>query len=303
MATLQSGARLAGVALSHSPQMLADVDHTQGLEFRNAVEAAARAVRTYDPTLVVYFGPDHMRALAGIAPAFTAVESATGYGDWNTASSRYDVPSELVRDYVQYTTDNGVEVALAPELKLDHGFGQSTTDLFGRLDAVPMIPVVVNCIDRPLATTSRVIELGRITRRFLDISTSRYDRVLVIGSGGLSHAPPSLIPGADKLPEAERQALITDNMDKAIDAIRPEWDAHVLKLLAEGDLQAISRMTHDDIQVAGTGAHEVRTWIAVAATIGEPLGTVGYQTVPEWITGMGIAADRELGAQATAASI
>lgn len=303
MTTLESGARLAGVALSHSPQMLADVDHTQGLGFRAAVDAAARAVRAYDPTLVVYFGPDHMRALAGIAPAFTAVERATGYGDWNTASSRYDIPSQLVRDYVQYTTDKGVEVALAPELKLDHGFGQSTTDLFGRLDAVPMIPIVVNCIDRPLATTSRVIELGRLTRLFLDASTSSDDRVLVIGSGGLSHSPPSLIPGADKLPEAERQALITDNMDKAIDAIRPEWDARMLRLLADGDLDAISRMTHDDIQTAGTGAHEVRTWIAVAATVGAPLGTVGYQTVPEWITGMGIAADEELGVEGAVVSV
>ncbi|GGG27298.1 2,3-dihydroxyphenylpropionate 1,2-dioxygenase [Rhodococcoides trifolii] len=302
MATLQSGARLAGIALSHSPQMLADVEHTQGLKFRIAVEAAARAVQAYDPTLVVYFGPDHMRALAGIAPAFTAVEAATGYGDWNTASSRYDIPSELVRDYVQFTTDNGVEVALAPELKLDHGFGQSTTDLFGRLDAVPMLPVVVNCIDRPLATTSRVIQLGGITRRFLDTSTSPDDRVLVIGSGGLSHSPPSLIPGAHKLPEAERQALITDNMGKAIEAIRPDWDKNMLRLLADGDLDAISRMTHDDIQTAGTGAHEVRTWIAVAATVGEPLDTIGYETVSEWITGMGIAADRELGVEPAVAS-
>lgn len=303
MTTLESGARLAGVALSHSPQMLADVDHTQGLDFRAAVDAAARAVRAYDPTLVVYFGPDHMRALAGIAPAFTAVEAATGYGDWNTANSRYDIPSQLVRDYVRFTTENGVEVALAPELKLDHGFGQSTTDLFGRLDAVPMLPVVVNCIDRPLATTARVIELGRITRRFLGTATSSDDRVLVIGSGGLSHSPPSLIPGANKLPEAARQALITDNMSKAIDAIRPDWDARMLRLLADGDLDAISRMTHDDIQTAGTGAHEVRTWVAVAATVGEPLGTVGYQTVPEWITGMGIAADAELGVEGAVLSV
>ncbi|MGF0313289.1 3-carboxyethylcatechol 2,3-dioxygenase [Rhodococcus sp. IEGM1428] len=303
MTTLESGARLAGVALSHSPQMLADVEHTQGVHFRAAVEAAALAVRAYDPTLVVYFGPDHMRALAGIAPAFTAVEAATGYGDWNTASSRYDIPSQLVRDYVRFTTENGVEVALAPELKLDHGFGQSTTDLFGRLDAVPMLPVVVNCIDRPLATTARVIELGRITRRFLDTSTSSDDRVLVIGSGGLSHSPPSLIPGAHKLPEAERQALITDNMGKAIDAIRPKWDARMLQLLADGDLDSISRMSHEDIQTAGTGAHEVRTWIAVAATVGEPLGTVGYETVPEWITGMGIAANSELGIETSRVTV
>lgn len=299
MTTLKSGARLAGVALSHSPQMLADTEHTQGLQFRAAISAAARATQAYDPTLVVYFGPDHMRALAGIAPAFTTVERASGYGDWNTASSRYDIPSQLIRDYVQHVTARGVEVAFAHELELDHGFSQSTTDLFGRLDAVPMLPVIINCIDRPLATMSRVVELGRLTREFLDTATSADDRVLVIGSGGLSHSPPSLIPGADKLPEAERQALITNNMAKAIDAIRPEWDKHMLSLLADGDLDAISRLTHDDIQAAGTGAHEVRTWVAVAATVGQPLATVGYETVPEWITGMGIAADQELAVEAS----
>lgn len=294
MAILKSGARLAGVALSHSPQMLADTQHTQGRRFRSAVAAAARAVQAYDPTLVVYFGPDHMRALAAIAPAFTTVERASGYGDWNTTRGSYDIPSQLVRDYVQHSASHGVEVAFAHELKLDHGFGQSTTDLFGRLDAVPMIPVIINCVDVPLATTSRVIELGHVTRRFLDTATSTDDRVLVIGSGGLSHAPPSLIPGADRLPEAERQALITDNMAQAIEAIRPDWDRHILTLLADGDLDTIAGLTSDDIEVAGTGAHEVRTWIAVAATVDQPLATVGYETVPEWITGMGIAADVEL---------
>ena len=87
--------QIAAVALSHSPQMAQDTAHAQGGTFRAGFERIAKAVAEYDPTLVLYFGPDHMRALAGIAPCFTLVESATGYGDWGTPAEPYQVPKDL----------------------------------------------------------------------------------------------------------------------------------------------------------------------------------------------------------------
>ena len=41
---------------------------------------------------------------------------------------------------------------------------------------------------------------------------------------------------------------------------------------------------------AGSGAHEVRTWLAGLAAVGEPLRWSAYEPVPEWITGMGVGA-------------
>ncbi|MDL5156228.1 3-carboxyethylcatechol 2,3-dioxygenase [Actinomycetospora termitidis] len=287
---MNASADVAVVALSHSPQMAQDLEHRQGLEFRAGFASVARDVARYDPTLVVFFGPDHMRALAGIAPCFTVVESATGYGDWGSAHGDYDVPHDLAVGLGAHLAAAGIDIAMAPELRLDHGFGQSYSDLFGPLAAVPCLPVVINCVDRPLATARRTAELGRAVGTFLRTQVPADERVLVVGSGGISHAPPSLVPGARDLDEKARQALITDNLARAAEAINPDWDRAFLDRLAGERWSELAELTAGDLAPAGTGGAEVRTWIAAAFTGGEPLSTVVYEPVEEWITGMGIAA-------------
>ena len=290
------GPRIAAVALSHSPQMAQDTNHVQGRRFRDGFAQVAKAVARYQPTLVVYFGPDHMRALAGIAPCFTVVESATGYGDWGTPQEDYRVPHERAVALGQYLAASGIDIALAPHLRLDHGFGQSTADLFGSLSAVPLIPIVINCVDRPLPTAARTAALGRAVGDFLRHEPPDGERVLVIGSGGISHAPPSLIPGARDLTEEQRQRLITDNIARAAEAINPAWDEQFLATLASTSWARLASLTAEDLAPAGTGGAEVRTWIAAAFTGGTPLSTVAYEPVTEWITGMGIAASDTLSA-------
>ncbi len=286
--------QIAAVALSHSPQMAQDADHRQGLAFRDGFATLAAAVAAYDPTLVVYFGPDHMRALAGIAPCFTVVESATGYGDWGTPTEDYDVPHERAVALGEYVAAAGIDIAMAPHLRLDHGFGQSTADLFGSLSAVPTIPIVINCVDRPVATAARTAALGRAVGDYLRAEIAGDERVLVIGSGGISHAPPSLVPGVRDLTEQDRQRLITDNIARAAEAINPSWDEQFLATLAGDDWRRLADLTAHDLAPAGTGGAEVRTWIASAFAGGRPLSTVVYEPVTEWITGMGIAADARL---------
>ena len=278
------GPRIAAVALSHSPQMAQDTNHVQGRRFRDGFAQVAKAVARYQPTLVVYFGPDHMRALAGIAPCFTVVESATGYGDWGTPQEDYRVPHERAVALGQYLAASGIDIALAPHLRLDHGFGQSTADLFGSLSAVPLIPIVINCVDRPLPTAARTAALGRAVGDFLRHEPPDGERVLVVGSG------------ARDLTEEQRQRLITDNIARAADAINPAWDEQFLATLASTSWARLAGLTAEDLAPAGTGGAEVRTWIAAAFTGGTPLSTVAYEPVTEWITGMGIAASDTLSA-------
>ena len=290
------GPQIATVALSHSPQMTQDTGHLQGRRFRAGFAQVANAVADYQPTLAVYFGPDHMRALAGIAPCFTVVEAASGYGDWGTPQEDYQVPHERAVALGEHLAAAGIDIALAPHLRLDHGFGQSTSDLFGSLSAVPLIPIVINCVDRPLPTAARSAALGNAVGEFLRRKVPGDERVLVIGSGGISHAPPSLIPGARDLTEEQRQRLITDNLARAAEAINPGWDEHFLATLASTDWTRLASLSPEDLAPAGTGGAEVRTWIAAAFTGGTPLSTVIYEPVTEWITGMGIAASETLSA-------
>lgn len=290
------GPQIATVALSHSPQMAQDTGHLQGRRFRAGFAQVANAVADYQPTLAVYFGPDHMRALAGIAPCFTVVEAASGYGDWGTPQEDYQVPHERAVALGEHLAAAGIDIALAPHLRLDHGFGQSTSDLFGSLSAVPLIPIVINCVDRPLPTAARSAALGNAVGEFLRRKVPGDERVLVIGSGGISHAPPSLVPGARDLTEEQRQRLITDNLARAAEAINPGWDEQFLATLASTDWTRLASLSPEDLAPAGTGGAEVRTWIAAAFTGGTPLSTVIYEPVTEWITGMGIAASETLSA-------
>lgn len=278
---------------SHSPQMAKDVDKREGLVFRAGFDRVAARVHDFAPTLLVYFGPDHMRALAGIAPCFTVVESATGYGDWGTPKEDYQVPAEHTKALIDHLVAAGIDIAAAEHLSLDHGFGQTTADLFGSLAAVPMIPIVVNCVGTPLATLERTAALGGAVGDYLRTLPDD-ERVLVIASGGISHAPPSLVPGATKLSEAERQALIADNIANAAEAINPGWDEEFLDRMASDSWSALAALTPAELAPAGTGGAEVRTWVAAQFTGGRPLATVAYEPVEEWITGMGVAASAGL---------
>lgn len=286
--------QILAVTISHSPALAQDTRGLQGAEFRRGLTEVIEAVRRYQPTFVLYFGPDHMRALSAVAPCFTVVESAVGYGDWGTSQEPYQIPTERATALADYLAAGDIDIATGRDLRLDHGFGQCMEQLFGSLSAVPMVPVVINCVDRPIATVRRTAALGTAVGDFLRHQLEPDERVLVVGSGGISHSPPTLVPGARNLTEADRQRLLTDNIDRAAEAINPDWDDKFLTRLAGDDWRTLGQLTPEELVGAGTGGAEVRTWIATAFAADAALPRVVYEPVREWITGMGIAASAGL---------
>jgi 2,3-dihydroxyphenylpropionate 1,2-dioxygenase len=114
-------------------------------------------------------------------------------------------------------------------------------------------------------------------------------RVTLVGSGGLSHDPPT--PRIDhSKPEATERLVVGKGP-----CLPPseQWDRDFLGTFLSAKLEDFDRMTDAEIdRVAGFGAHEVRTWVAAAAAA-KAMGQLHnelkyYHLVPEWITGMGI---------------
>jgi 2,3-dihydroxyphenylpropionate 1,2-dioxygenase len=276
------------VCASHSPGKERDVEHAFGHRFRSALGAAAERAQQFDPDVVILFGGDHRRAFRHVVPAFGVALSASIMAEGGHSAGELDVPSESARRMCEHLLSAGFDVAACRDIALDHAFAQPIRDLLGDLAAKPVIPLPVNCATAPLPTGRRVAEFGAEVGRFLD---GLDERVLVIGTGGLSHSPPSLEVDTYDLGDEERARIIAEGMADARNKIRPDWDAEVLNAMSDWDLSALIRLVDTAHARAGAGANEIRTWLAAgAAGGGQPVIPLVYEPVPEWITGMAVAA-------------
>lgn len=275
------------VCASHSPGKERDTEHEFGRDFRSALAGAAEVVRQFDPDVVIVFGGDHRRAFRQIVPAFAVALSASILAEGSHPAGDLSVPTGIARGLSEYVLSAGFDIAVCREIALDHAFAQPVRDLLGALEAKPVIPVPVNCATAPLPAGRRVAEFGAAVGSYLDTLDQR---VLLIGTGGLSHSPPSLEVDTYDLSDAERAQLIKDGMAEARTKIRPQWDAEVLRAMAAWDVAALIDLVDGAHTHAGAGANEVRTWLAAgAAGGGRPVITQVYEPVPEWITGMAVA--------------
>lgn len=273
------------LCMSHSPGFARDTDEVYGHAFRTGLAAVRDAVAEFNPDLVVFFGSDHRRAFGGILPSISVVQSAEGLGDSGSPTGPYDVPLEKAKSLTAALIAENFDIAVTNHIALDHGFGQTAADVLGGLDARPIIPVFINCATPPLGSPARSAELGRAVARHLAPTEGR---VLYIGSGGMSHNPPTLALTDKGLSEAERKAVSAQHRAAAMDDIRPEWDQEILAKMGSTDTTWVDAITHDEIQTAGVGAHELRTWFAAYTAGGLGMETIAYEPVREWLTGMGI---------------
>jgi 2,3-dihydroxyphenylpropionate 1,2-dioxygenase len=276
------------VCASHAPGMIADLDEAVGHMFRNGLRDARTTVADFNPDLVVMFGSDHRRAYEPVIPAISVVMSAEGYGDHGSPTGEYRIPTEKAEQLAEFLLRAGFDVAASRGVRLDHGFGETLADLLGGLDRVPILPIFINCATPPLADPRRAVELGSAVDDFLSEIYPGV-KVLIVASGGLSHAPPTLEVNTLAMSDSERKEISVEGRARAAEKIKPEWDAEFLARLRLPDTHWLMSISQDFIDEGGVGANEVRTWLASWAAAGrDSLTVLGYEPVREWITGMGV---------------
>ena len=299
--------------MSHSPllnlpgpaqELLDDVEA--------AISAAREFVTAFDPELVVTFSPDHYNGFFYRAmPPFCIGTAADGVGDYGTHRGPLDVPADLATDCARAVLDSDVDVAISAAMDVDHGTVQPLQKLFGDATATPVIPVFVNSVATPLGPMRRVRALGAAVGAHL---AGLGKRVLVIGSGGLSHDPP--VPTLASAPPAaldrivrgvpmtteQRQARQSAVIEAARDfasgrgtlaPLNPDWDHAFLDLIDSGRLAEVDGWDNRWIaEQAGNSAHEVRTWVAAFAALAAQgnyeTGNRYYRAAPELIAGFAI---------------
>ncbi|MGI5200188.1 3-carboxyethylcatechol 2,3-dioxygenase [Spirillospora sp. CA-108201] len=307
---------LALCCMSHSP--LLEITRQRAeleADVAAAIGSARRFAGDFDPDVVVVFVPDHYNGFFHrLMPQFCVGTRARTVGDYDSAAGDLDVPERTAAELARGVLDQGVDIAVSRRMELDHATAQPLTALFGALDARPVVPVFVNAAAEPRGPLRRARALGAAVGRFF---ADRPEKVLVLGSGGLSHDPP--VPTLETAPppmverivdgrpltaeEAERKhaGAIAEGARLAAGTserwpLSPDWDRAFLDLLAGQGLDELDHWTDDDIGRHGCGAHEIRTWVAAYAALAEhgPYDVVDryYRPIPEYIAGFAVTTAR-----------
>jgi hypothetical protein len=162
----------------------------------------------------------------------------------------------------RYTLEHGFDPAFSHQLELDHGI----MTVYYELDhdmKLPLVPIVQNCAVPPLVPVRRAYEFGRAVGEAIR-SYEGVSRVAVVGAGGLSHWI-----GTPRVGDINEEFL--DRLER-------------------GELDEVLDMPDDEIELAGNGNHEMRSWLAVAGAVAPARArTLAYEPIHPWITGMAVA--------------
>jgi hypothetical protein len=166
----------------------------------------------------------------------------------------------------EHTLQAGFDPAFSHQLELDHGIMTVYYEL-DREMKLPLVPIVQNCAVPPLMPVRRAYEFGKALGDAIR-SYPGLQRVALVGAGGLSH-----FIGNPRVGD-----------------IDDEFDRWFLDRLERGELDQVLDMPDSEIELAGNGNHEMRSWLAVAGAMAPTNATkLAYEPIQPWITGMGVA--------------
>jgi 2,3-dihydroxyphenylpropionate 1,2-dioxygenase len=306
--------------LSHSPLMDANRPPPEvEAEARAKIQAARDEIERFQPELTLLFAPDHFNAFFyDFMPPFCIGAAAESIGDYGSAAGPINVASALSVACTEAVLKAGFDMALSYRMQVDHGFSQPLELLCGSLTRYPVIPVFVNGAAPPRPSCGRVLRMGQALGRYLAEHHGE-KRILILGSGGISHDPP--IPSIASAPPEVRERLIAGRnapvearlakekrviqagLDFAAASpevgggellpLNPVWDNQVLELLRDAKFEVIDRWEDDWITAeGGRGGHEIRAWIAAfgcLSAFGSYNAEVSYyKTIPQWIAGFAV---------------
>lgn len=256
--------------------------HAPGITGRPTLPPAAESapiLRAYDelrarlvaaePDVLIIVSPEHWaNFFLDNMPSFCVGISDEFFGP--TDEKFVNIPRRSVRGHARLARAlaeglaEEVDLATSQEMAFDHGV---VLPLHLLRTELPVIPIIVNCLAGIPAPLHRCHTLGAAIRRTVD----RWpERVVLLGTGGLSHWP--------AMPESGRIGI--------------DFDRRFLDAFIGGRIETFLRYPKEKLEAeAGPGGHEIRTWIAVAGAAGDGQGSLlAYQPVPAWSTGCAVAA-------------
>ena len=290
-------AKLVGcLAMSHAPQLMLNPDHwgllnnrekerlpdkpeldretaeVKWAKWNGCMEAIAKLrqkLEAFDPDVVIVVGDDqHENLVDDNMPPFSIfmgeeVEASVSLRYLNQPKSenrtKYQVDAKLAGALVAGLMDEGFDPAYSKRTRYDGGLGHAFARVLKFLtpDASRrIIPVMVNTYYPPAPSAHRCAQFGVALAKLIGRFPSA-DRVVVIGSGGLSHTK-----------------------------IDEQLDERFIRALQHNDTADMSAIP---ASVLVEGTSEIRNWIVTAAAANCSGTMVDYFPLYRTRTGVGCA--------------
>jgi len=268
---------VGGIGIAHTPSMGYQYDKGMAGQWDPAwqlwydgTRPAAEWLRERAPTHAIVIYNDHMNYFdlstyptfaIGMSDRFPQADEGYGLRPFPAVDGDPDFAWPIARSLVR----DGFDLTFCQELELDHGVYSWLPYLFDSHWPVRVLPIAVNMLMQPIPRPERLRDLGRALRAAV-AGDGRNDRVVVIGTGGMSHQ----IHGT-------RFGMTNERFDRRfLEQIVDDFDA----------LVALPPETI--MKVAGTEAIELSMWYAMRAALSpSATGVYSYYTTPA-VTGCGV---------------
>ena len=212
-----------------------------------------------EPEVVVVFYNDHgLNFFLDKMPTF-AVGAAPEYVNGDEGQGMPDFPpfagdEKLSWHLINQLVDHDFDITICQEMMVDHAFALPLKLLFPNKDKcpIPAVPISINTVLYPFPSARRCAALGQAVGDAIR-AWEEDKRVLVIGTGGLSHQL-----------EGERAGHLNK-----------EFDLKFLDSLAQEDPNWVTQFSSEDIiEEVGTAGLELIMWVAARNTLQGPVREV-----------------------------
>lgn len=264
---------LVGVfATSHTPVMVNLADNAPE-KVRNEVFAAyrdtGRRITEVRPDVLVVISDDHLHNFfLDNFPAFCIGAAAQYPGPieaWLKSEPATVAGDPKLGAHLLFEVmERGFDPSFTMQFTLDHGY-VVPLELTGIRGNHPIVPIHVNTVQPPMPSMARCLAFGHALGEAIR-SWPTEERVAVLATGGISH----------------------DVGTPRMGMLNEEFDREFLRLLESTDTDALVAYAAANVDQAGNGAEEVRSWLIAQGIAGGRFTTRHYQGVAEWYTGIAL---------------
>jgi catalytic LigB subunit of aromatic ring-opening dioxygenase len=268
---------IGGIGSAHAPSIGAAWDKGLQRDDRwapvfSGFEPAKHWMEALRPDLLVIFYNDHLNRFffdayptiaLGVGETHRQADEGWGKRDLPDLRGDPDFAWHLARSLVEDEFDP----TICQDMAVDHGVLSVLPVLGDAAMALPVVPIAINVIQHPLPTARRLFRLGAAVRRAIE-SWPQDRRVLVMGTGGLSHQL-----------HGERYGFVN-----------PEWDNRFMDLI-ESEPETLAALPHQGwMERGGTEGVEMIIWLAMRGALGGPVQRVHRNYAVPTSTGLGLLA-------------